>query len=139
MTTIAFKDGILAADRRVVSGRDTIVAPADKILKRGSRLIAVSGPQVALWAMAEWLDMEDRPKICPGMKDATGLIVEASGDMFMVQEGLMYALPKEPIAMGSGGDHAWTAMDMGADAETAVKMAARRDPFTGDGVTVLKL
>jgi len=36
-----------------------------------------------------------------------------------------------PAAMGSGTDHALTAMDMGATAEEAVYMAAQRDCKTG--------
>lgn len=37
---------------------------------------------------------------------------------------------------GSGSDHALTAMDMGASAAEAVKMACKRDPFSGGDILV---
>ncbi len=47
--------------------------------------------------------------------------------------------PKEPRTLGSGGCYALTAMDMGATAKEAVKMAMKRDTGTGGRVRTYKL
>ena len=44
--------------------------------------------------------------------------------------------PGNPRAIGSGWQFALTAMDMGADARTAVKMAMKRDMGTGGRIRV---
>ena len=41
-------------------------------------------------------------------------------------------------AVGSGSDHALTAMDMGATAEEAVKMAMKRDVMTGGRIRLYR-
>ena len=41
-------------------------------------------------------------------------------------------------SIGSGSDHALTAMDMGATAEKAVEMAAQRDICTGGRIRVYR-
>jgi ATP-dependent protease HslVU (ClpYQ) peptidase subunit len=43
------------------------------------------------------------------------------------------------IAIGSGRDHAITALDMGADAKSAVEFAAKRNTPTGGTITVFDL
>lgn len=45
----------------------------------------------------------------------------------------------EKYAIGSGRDHAITAMDLGCDAKTAVKMAAKRDCCTGGKIRTFRL
>ncbi|MNE69347.1 hypothetical protein D3C80_1650660 [compost metagenome] len=44
-----------------------------------------------------------------------------------------------PYAIGSGTPYAFAAMDMGASAEKAVEMAARRDISTGGRVRTLRV
>lgn len=44
-----------------------------------------------------------------------------------------------PVACGSGMDHALTAMDMGATAKEAVKWAMKRDTLTGGRIRTFKL
>lgn len=45
--------------------------------------------------------------------------------------------PSATYAIGSGADHAITAMDMGANAFLAVQMAAKRDTGTGGTIRAL--
>jgi hypothetical protein len=44
-----------------------------------------------------------------------------------------------PCAIGSGTDHALTAMDMGATAEEAIGWAAKRDAGTGGTIRTFRL
>ncbi|MNI98876.1 hypothetical protein D3C73_1578140 [compost metagenome] len=44
-----------------------------------------------------------------------------------------------PYAIGSGTPYAFAAMDMGASAEKAVEMAARRDTSTGGTIRTLRI
>ena len=44
-----------------------------------------------------------------------------------------------PYAIGSGADHAFTAMDCGCSAKEAVQMAVKRDTCTGGRIRSFKL
>lgn len=60
----------------------------------------------------------------------------------VMEQGSFYKTPLElgaRFAIGSGKCHAYTAMDMGADAVTAVKMAAKRDKNTGGSVNTFSI
>ena len=47
--------------------------------------------------------------------------------------------PSKPYATGSGQHHALTAMDMGATAKEAVKMAIMRDTNSGGRIRTYKI
>jgi ATP-dependent protease HslVU (ClpYQ) peptidase subunit len=58
------------------------------------------------------------------------------------EEGAIWKQPMSyfsEYALGSGSPFALTAMDMGADAVTAVKMAAKRDVSTGGKIRTYKV
>lgn len=132
MTTIAYKDGVIATDGRTTRG-DTIVD--DDSVKRYERRGAVfwmSGRPHEFYAVLD--DIIDRSKSGYDDYNAGGIAL-IEGELFNCGycngEGWRYPLTGKVEAYGSGADHAMTAMDMGATAREAVAMAARRDTGTG--------
>lgn len=76
--------------------------------------------------------------------DASALVI-SEGKIYLSSISDENELWKESIedspcyAIGSGSPFALTAMDMGADAATAVKMAAKRDKSTGGKIRTYKV
>jgi hypothetical protein len=67
----------------------------------------------------------------------SGMIIE-DGEIYRYEAGLFPQKLDVPFwAMGSGGDYAFGAMEMGADAVKAVEVATKFDINTGMGVDVL--
>lgn len=142
MTTIVYRDGVLAADRRV-SKCDVTIGGALKIHEvrsPGAGLLgwvacqgwAADGPTVAKWLQA-WPDMGEAPKRVAAC-DVGGLFMLKSGEVFHIGGDAPFTHAAEFHAVGSGWEIATGAMAMGATAVEAVEVAARFDQGTGGGV-----
>jgi len=131
MTTIAYKDGIIAYDSRVTANGAIIYDDFEKRRERGG---------VSFFGTGATGDIEDLVSIynggaIAGECDATALVVQ-NGQLLLIgySDGKVWKSPvrsDRPYAIGSGVDHAYTAMDMGASAYQAVEMAMKRDTGTG--------
>lgn len=134
MTTIAYKDGVIAYDSRCTKG-ETIVDDDFNKCK------VVDG--VAFFLCGSTADYDaligmymGRISAPAGACDSSALVHD-NGELFECsynKEDGFWRSPKRLSthhALGSGTDHALTAMDMGANAEMAVKMAMKRDTGTG--------
>lgn len=141
MTTIAWRDGVLAADGRVTYGGSLILTDSCKKIRRLSdgSLFALCGDPVLEERLIEWLEnCEEGESLPPHGKDFTAILVdpdgalstyEGSGDRFMpMYDGF--------AAFGSGMDFAYGAMEAGATAEEAVKAASRRNVSTGGDIQI---
>jgi 20S proteasome alpha/beta subunit len=127
MTTIAFRDGVLAADTAMTDGcvsiRTTKIVPLPD-----GRYWAGAGDASACVAVGKWLagGCEGRR---PRVADVEGLIVGPDG-----VEILAARWPAMPVtgfvAVGSGAQAAMAAMHMGAAAHEAVEVAAAVDVAT---------
>ena len=145
MTTVAFKDGILAADTLVTAGgqRDGYMKKA-AVLKDGT-LAAHSGTATYWGKFLAW-DAGGRVGDCPVVgisekEDCTNVLeVLPSGRLRMwSNSGSWEFEPVEGVyGIGSGGEYAVGAMAMGATAEEAVRLAMRFDSRTGGEITVLR-
>lgn len=76
--------------------------------------------------------------------EAEGFVVTPEGELhslILTKSKLHVCVQdtKKHTAVGSGEDHAWTAMDLGCSAKEAVKMAAKRDVGTGGRIRTYKL
>lgn len=143
MTVIAFRNGVMAADRMAVRN-GTFANQVTKITRRESdgALIGMagSGPHATLYA--RWL-IDGEPGAPPSLGDA-----EDNGGIFIaytdgrVEERTRHGaeFPEgEFFAWGCGADHALAAMEMGADAKRAVEVACKYDIHCGGGIDVLYL
>lgn len=138
MTTIAYKDGVIACDGRITSG-DTIFADArDKRQVRGGIWFFLCGEDHAAAAVVNtWPDVEvpcDRWNALVYDGEALWYCGSTDGEVWKCKQPA-----NEPMAMGSGSDHALTAMDLGCTAKQAVKMAAKRDAGTGGKIRTYRI
>jgi len=138
MTTIAYKDGIIAFDSRITDGYNTIISDDYRKIYTANGCDFVFCGSVPDWQ--KFIDCWDNP--------SEGRNLEANA---FVWDGakLWYCgsnnngIWKSPVyshrASGSGRYHALTAMDMGATAKEAIKMAMKRDPFTGGKIRTFRI
>ena len=140
MTTIAYKDGVIAYD-----GRQT----------RNDRIVSDSAPKcqvvdgVSFFLSGAVCD--EKALIAAYFGTASPVPVECSG--YVVDGGKLMMVGHDdktgvwkqdldlanPDAIGSGYAYAIAAMDMGASAEDAVRAAMKRDIYTGGDVRAVTI
>jgi ATP-dependent protease HslVU (ClpYQ) peptidase subunit len=138
MTTIAYKDGVIAYDSRQTRGGAIV---SDDCLKHE----VVDGVSFLLAGAV----CDERALIAAYFGTPSPVPVECSG--YAVDGGKLMLVghddntgvwkqeldPSNPDAIGSGSAYALAAMDMGASAEDAVRAAMKRDIYTGGLVRTL--
>ncbi len=148
MTTVAFRDGILAADSRYSDGNVGITRGPKlfrkKVGKRGKEhLIGICGSVYAALVFVDWYgtDNKELHKQLLGMDDDQfevivwdGRVLKCSNYMLRLTE-----IHEPYYAIGSGGVHAITAMDCGKSAAQAIQMAMKRDSNTGGRIVTMRL
>lgn len=144
MSTIVYRDGVMAADSRAYSGNSSPIGHKMKIrrLSDGS-LVGVSTCKPGLSeAFMKWL--EDGADVDHGLYgdiDLAALVVRPNGEVYYYFDGLY---PSGPLiapwfAVGSGERYAMGALEMGADAVRAAEVAAVLDTMSAPPVTALEL
>lgn len=140
MTTIAYRDGVIAADTSmscdgmVLSGRVKIARADD------GRLIGAAGSSAYSDAFREWALKEQGNPPKTGA-DSIGFIIATDGSVRVwdSDEGDGFFRVHPPyFAAGSGAPVAFGAMHVGADAEAAVRAAIAHDKSTNGDVLVLR-
>lgn len=148
MTTIAYRDGVMAADSQCTQD-GTRACEVAKIARIHGWLVGCSGSSGLAHEFQEWFRAEcrERLKRTPASLAVQGqdaklsvLLVHPDGTIFGV-DGLGHPYPiKGPfIADGTGFKVALGAMEMGASAAEAVKVASKYDIYTGGPVRTLKM
>lgn len=139
MTTIAYKDGILASDRQTTCGNSR---------KECAKMWAVKGAVIAVagvlsdglkfrdwWQSGKpdngWHINDDTTIVVVDLN--TGELVEYDSNMVPMQVWGQFD------SWGSGCDLAMGAMEAGADAVRAVDIGIRHDAYSGIGLSVLNL
>lgn len=139
MTTIAYRDGIIAYDSRTKANGMIITDRADKHEISHGIHFFLAGNKCDFNALMS--AYRDNNRSWKG--NAEGMIVDAGQLRYinMEQDGInWHDWPHDDYrAIGSGQPYAYTAMDMGATAKEAVQMAMRRDPGTGGKVRSFKI
>jgi hypothetical protein len=139
MTTIVYRDGVLAADRRMLRHGWLSGGTAQKVFRRDDgTLLGICGDFAAGMALVEWMlsgQKGDQPK----PDDTTLLVVEPSGRVMIYEGGGAHPVGEPPFwAIGSGFPAALGALHMGATAVQAVEIASKIEPNTGDGVVSVR-
>lgn len=140
MTTIAYKDGILAGDGRITEGDHIYTDKCVKVfrLKDGSLFGGAGdseGDALVLQAVREGVLLPELPADCT----VTCVRVTLDGKVH-VFEGKHWEEWCEPfIAIGNGKPYALTALRLGFSAKTAVKMGIAGDVHSGGKITSVKL
>jgi ATP-dependent protease HslVU (ClpYQ) peptidase subunit len=141
MTTIAYRDGVLAGDTLLSYGPTQMPGHFRKVHKLGN------GALYGFAGSAEVGEIMRRRLINIGqndgiLEDATDLkgepfeaiLVQPDGETFFFENRTWCRLEFPYVAMGSGKEHAMGAMHVGASAKQAVKAAITLDSATGGKV-----
>ena len=140
MTTIAYKDGVIAYDGRQVRSDRIVSDNAQKCQVVDGVSFFLSGAvcdEKALIA-AYFGAPSPRPVECSGyVVDGGKLMMIGHDDATGIWKQDID--PSSPDAIGSGTPYALAAMDMGASAEEAVRAAMKRDIYTGGMVRVVTI
>ncbi|WP_122863859.1 proteasome subunit beta [Pseudomonas viridiflava] len=138
MTTIAYKDGVIAYDSRQTRGGAIVSDDCLKCEIVNGVSFFLSGcvcDEQALIAAYFGTPSKD-PVEC------SGFVVD-NGKLMMVGHDDKTGIWKQPLdpanadAIGSGSAYALAAMDMGASADEAVRAAMKRDIYTGGTVRTM--
>lgn len=138
MTTIAYRDGIIAYDSRATRGKLVADDNFNKCAKVDGLLFFFCGSVSDLQYLIDGYTKGAEP---PKSSDICAFVVD-KGEVYRAgtDEGVFWKEAASPIdATGSGFAHALTAMDCGLSAFEAVKMAAKRDSATGGKIRQYKV
>lgn len=151
MTTIAYRDGVIAADSLLTYTTEAGGSrkyPCKKLFRktigRGRRqrdvIIGTAGDAAAAQLFVDWFGSNQPiPEMLKEAGDFTCLIVDRN-ELF---EADFYCRPvkiTQPFyAIGSGCKEALAAMHCGRTAREAVEIAARIDLYTGGDIVTMRL
>ena len=138
MTTIAYKDGVIAYDSRSTRGDFISTDSANKMnVRDGVRFFMAGCACYEDEFASAWFSGAD---VCE-QNDVSALVYDGehvwmagadNGEFF--RQRIDY-----DTAIGSGTPYAVTAMDFGASAKEAVKAASKRDSATGGRIRTFKV
>lgn len=143
MTTIVWRDGILAADTRAYSGSKTVIGLKSKIHRlHDGRLIGCSTSKVGVSEKLIRLVREHGTDFT--FEDeipVQAMVINGDGSFFYFndQDGFSGPIRAEYAAIGSGEDFALGALKMGTSAVKAVEIACELDVWSGGEIETLSL
>jgi hypothetical protein len=144
MTTIAYRQGVMAADTRAYAGFNGQLGEKTKIRRLpDGTMIGASTNQVGLGeALLNWYEAGADPAKAPGKLNEskfTLLVVKPEGEAFYAYDTFMLSGPvrAEFYAIGSGAEYALGAMAHGAGPEYAVEIACQYDVWSAAPVMAL--
>jgi|DEB19_MinimDraft_2_1074335.scaffolds.fasta_scaffold70073_1 ATP-dependent HslUV protease subunit HslV len=139
MTTIAYRDGIIAADTLTTSSGGILSRASVKIGGRGGVLWCTSGDSAWGKAFRDWISTGMKGEVERPEEGSGATIFLPNGDIVVYHiNGYELRLGLPFWAEGSGADFAIGAMQVGATAEQAVAAAMAWDHRTGGEIKVLK-
>jgi|SRR5215207_8362767 len=141
MTTIAYKDGVLASDSRGNRGNAIEAGSSRKVWSfPDGRLLGICGGYASAVRFVEWM-RQGGAGAAPHLDD-NSTIIEVRPDRSILiheQNGSYPAEGSDYFAWGSGTSAALGAFFVGATAEQAVEAACSVDPYSGGAVQVARL
>lgn len=140
MTTVAYRDGIMAADSLIWMD-DTATHSGRKLRRlRDGSLVGFAGSVAESVLVMDWLDGGGDQQAAPRIRDAEFLLVKPSGAVFKIERELVLLRAEGRYhAIGAGQRFALGAMFAGADAATAVRAAIKHGSGNGGRVRKLRL
>ncbi|WP_374387103.1 hypothetical protein [Brevundimonas sp.] len=140
MTTIAYRDGVLAADTLATWG-DSRDGRISKIVKRGPILACAGGAVAGGQRFLDWVRtgmQGDPPESTTGDGEWYGYIITPDDQFCLWGPRGWERCRGETLTLGSGSEYAKGAMSMGADAVRAVEVAILHDTKSGGPIEVLR-
>jgi len=139
MTTIAYKDGVIAYDSRVTAGGQISSDRCNKRRRCGGVNFFICGAtcEAETFILAYFGDDADRELQMEALVYDKEILYHVSIDDESVWKDVIDLT--EPCAIGSGSPYAYTAMDLGLSAKQSVMMAKKRDSGTGGRIRTYQL
>lgn len=135
MTTLAYKDGVLAADTKITGSSMSFYGPKMVRLKDGG-MVACAGDAAAMTAFLEWMAGGQKGKR-PAVKDLDAILVKGDGTVWSITAHWPPVRISGYVAAGTGAQAALAGLEMGLDARSAVELACRIDPDSGGTVETM--
>ena len=136
MTTIAFKDGIMAYDT-LITADDKVFSKKDKAFRINGYVVGCSGFLHDIDKFLEWVRAEmpeNKPKV------DVDAIIHDGFKVRIVSKGCVLSKPIDDFcAVGTGSEYAIGAMAMGATAKQAVEIAKKYDRATGGRIKTIAI
>lgn len=135
MTTIAYKDGILACDSKV-SGSGAKFCTWTKIFDLGNAVAAFSGPILSIEIIKEFIVKSPKKwqsalaKKPDGSELAVGIVL-VKKKIWIIESSIAWQVEEQPLALGSGSAFALGAMYAGFSAPKAIEIACQLDCYSG--------
>lgn len=139
MTTIAYRNGVMAADTLITSGP----MRAGQCIKVGrapdGTMGGCAGSLAASSELLAWLHAGAEGSPPKTDDDVDGIVVRPDRSIFYWSGKVLSPVAAEFVAFGSGERYAMGAMAAGADAHRAVEVAIELDTASGGEITVVRL
>lgn len=138
MTTIAYRNGVMAGDTRTNYAGTICPGHAQKVFKFQNG--AIFGAAGAVDEIQQLLDATEQKHPVPKLENVEALLVPPDGSIFSY-EGSVWTLVEEApyTAIGSGWVPAIVAMRYGASAAEVVRTSMEFDMATGGEVRTVQL
>jgi ATP-dependent protease HslVU (ClpYQ) peptidase subunit len=139
VTTIAYRDGVLAADSLVTEGNRR-VGMVTKVFAKNGVVAACAGCLAHMHAFRDWFlngMSGDPPSLLNGDSESDAIIIYRGRVVTWSKLG-WDMMRSDFYAIGSGAGPALGAMAAGATAEQAVVAAITLDVWSGGDITVLR-
>ena len=139
MTVIVYRDGVMAADTLVVDAANAMYHTQKIFRMDDGGLIATAGGGQETIAFRNYflygIEADDLE-----YKDFSGILVKPDGLVYYCEtHKLIDPVDDDFIAIGSGRMIANGALEMGASAEEAVKIACKYNIYCGEPISILRL
>lgn len=137
MTTIAYRDGVIACDSQITS---TYKGKGKKIHRVNDSLVGICGRLTSAMLFIDWLEEQGiPPSKLQEDDDFEAIQLTPKGVFYWDSRLRPVRVTDKFTAIGSGCDFAMGAMAVGADAKEAVRAAAKLDTYTGGAIKAAKL
>jgi len=150
MTTIAYREGVVASDSRALAGYQILQRPAQKLFpsQKHNLVFAIAGELAAGASFVRILESLPKMPWISGKhvifeqkaaEDVTIVAFQHDRRVFEFEAGHWFETTADILAFGSGSSAALAAMACGADAPKAVTVSSTIDAGTDDRVVFYKL
>lgn len=143
MTTIAYKDSIIAYDSRLTMGSSLVTDDYDKCIHSKGEIFFMSG---SLSDAKSFIKAYQTGKKHSSIMNVTCFVVTKDKEILELSYSekrkaiISFTLDlSENSAIGSGWELALGAMDAGCTAEESVKIAIGRDSYSGGNIRIFNI
>jgi ATP-dependent protease HslVU (ClpYQ) peptidase subunit len=129
MTTIAYRDGVLAGDTRITEGENILPERERKVHRlRNGFMFGGCGASTQVVKLKTCVAKSLKP---PKLNDCNGIMITPQGEVWFYENGLWLRVKAPYIAIGRGRQYAFGALKQGASAVEAVRVACAFDVASG--------